>query len=114
MSISFKYKYIKVVLFHNRSVIKTEFISKGDYVPQNDDYSNQTKSEYDFVLALSITKWIHLNNGDEGVKRFFKKIYLNLNINGSLLLEPQSWTSYRKKAKLNVSFNFLVFVTSRN
>ncbi len=71
-------------------------------MPQNDDYSNQIRSEYDFVLALSITKWIHLNNGDEGIKRFFKKIYLNLNINGSLLLEPQSWTSYKKKAKLNV------------
>lgn len=80
---------------------KNVYFIQGDYVPQNDDYSNQIRSEYDFVLAMSITKWIHLNNGDEGIKRFFKKIYLNLNINGSLLLEPQSWTSYKKKAKLN-------------
>lgn len=78
-------------------------------MPQSDDYVNQIKSEYDFVLALSITKWIHLNNGDEGIKRFFKKIYLNLTVNGALLLEPQSWVSYKKKAKLNVRFLLISF-----
>jgi 7SK snRNA methylphosphate capping enzyme len=78
-------------------------------VPQNDEFLRQIKPEYDFILALSLTKWIHLNNGDEGIKRFFKKIYLNLTVNGSLLLEPQSWTSYKKKAKLSVSFIILFF-----
>jgi 7SK snRNA methylphosphate capping enzyme len=43
-----------------------------------------------------------LNWGDDGIKRFFKKIYLNLHPGGHLLLEPQSWASYKKKAKLTV------------
>lgn len=81
---------------------------QNDYVPHGDDYLNEIKPEYDFILALSITKWIHLNNGDEGIKRFFKKIYLNLNTNGCFLLEPQSWTSYKKKSKLTVSYLSLV------
>ena len=72
-------------------------------MPKCDEDLSNVKSEYDFILALSITKWIHLNNGDAGLKRFFKKIYLNLNTNGYLLLEPQSWDSYKKKAKLTVS-----------
>lgn len=72
-------------------------------MPQNEEKMNETKPEYDFVLALSITKWIHLNHGDDGLKRFFKKIFLNLKPGGCLLLEPQSWSSYKKKAKLSVS-----------
>lgn len=32
-------------------------------------------ASYDTVLALSVTKWIHLNSGDEGIKRTFRKIY---------------------------------------
>jgi len=27
------------------------------------------------LLSLSVTKWIHLNWGDEGVKNLFHKIY---------------------------------------
>ena len=31
--------------------------------------------EYDTILLLSTTKWIHLNFGDEGIKRVFKRIH---------------------------------------
>lgn len=37
------------------------------------------REEYDVILALSITKWIHLNWGDEGIKRFFKRTWRHLN-----------------------------------
>jgi len=37
------------------------------------------REEYDVILALSISKWIHLNWGDEGIKRFFKRTFKNLN-----------------------------------
>lgn len=55
---------------------------------------------YDTVLALSVTKWIHLNWGDEGIKRFFKKIYDHLRPGGHLILEPQPFSSYSKKKNL--------------
>ncbi|KAL6065196.1 RNA methyltransferase [Balamuthia mandrillaris] len=55
---------------------------------------------YDVIFCLSLTKWIHLNWGDEGIKRFFRKVYNLLNEGGKVVLEPQEWSTYRKKAKL--------------
>jgi len=52
---------------------------------------------YDTVLCLSVSKWIHLNWGDEGLKRLFRKIYDLLSPGGHFILEPQPWKSYRKK-----------------
>ncbi|KAI8816158.1 Bicoid-interacting protein 3-domain-containing protein [Fimicolochytrium jonesii] len=52
--------------------------------------------KYDVILALSISKWIHLNHGDAGLRRFFKRCYHSLNDGGVLLLEPQPWDSYTK------------------
>ena len=62
------------------------------------------EQKYDFILCLSVTKWIQLNWGDEGVKKLFKKIFVSLRPGGKLLLEPQPWKSYRKKKNITVSY----------
>ncbi|XP_072968900.1 probable RNA methyltransferase At5g51130 isoform X1 [Typha angustifolia] len=52
--------------------------------------------KYDTVLCLSVTKWIHLNWGDDGLITLFTKIWKLLRPGGILLLEPQPWTSYKR------------------
>jgi hypothetical protein len=55
--------------------------------------------------SFSITKWIHLKGGDQGLLEFFRKIYSVLRSHplkgeGLLLLEPQGWENYAKAKKL--------------
>ena len=51
-------------------------------------------------MCLSVTKWIHLNFGDLGIKRLFKKVYNSLRVGGYFVLEPQDWKSYKKNYKI--------------
>uniref|UniRef100_A0AAV1U1X2 RNA methyltransferase n=1 Tax=Peronospora matthiolae TaxID=2874970 RepID=A0AAV1U1X2_9STRA len=53
--------------------------------------------DYDFITCFSVTKWIHLFHGDEGVKKVFAKIYELLTPGGRLIVEPQPWKSYHKR-----------------
>ena len=71
-----------------------------------DEMLDMQKEEYDVILALSITKWVHFNWGDDGLKRFFKRVFRQLRPGGRFILEPQPWSSYKKKKKLTVSEGF--------
>lgn len=64
-----------------------------------DEMLEMVAPEYNVVLALSITKWIHLNWGDAGLQRFFKRVYLHLQPGGRFILEPQALETYRKRAR---------------
>ncbi len=68
----------------------------------NDTLLAGVKEEFDVILALSVTKWIHINWGDDGLKRFFKRVYGNLRPNGVFILEPQPLPSYLKKKNVTV------------
>ncbi|KAK7047921.1 hypothetical protein VNI00_006249 [Paramarasmius palmivorus] len=64
------------------------------------DGSSPELEEYDVVLAFSITKWIHLNNGDEGLVNFFRRVWDVLKPGGVFMLEPQGWDGYKKARRL--------------
>ncbi|KAJ3731280.1 Bicoid-interacting protein 3-domain-containing protein [Lentinula guzmanii] len=58
---------------------------------------------YDVVVAFSITKWIHLNGGDDGLRAFFRRVHAVLKLGGLFILEPQEWDTYKKAKRLNES-----------
>jgi 7SK snRNA methylphosphate capping enzyme len=53
------------------------------------------------VHRFSLSKWIHINDGDEGLIKFFERVYAVLNPGGHFALEPQSWESYAKAKRLD-------------
>ncbi|KAI0265813.1 Bicoid-interacting protein 3-domain-containing protein [Gloeopeniophorella convolvens] len=69
------------------------------------DWVNETIPEddggYDVILAFSVSKWIHLNNGDAGLRRFFERVHASLTPGGAFVLEAQPWDSYTKARKLH-------------
>jgi len=71
-----------------------------DYVPKDEIALFRDAGKYDLVLCLSVTKWIHLNYGDNGMRLTFRKIFNQLRPGGKLILELQNWPSYKKKKKM--------------
>ncbi|XP_058129200.1 7SK snRNA methylphosphate capping enzyme bin3 [Anopheles ziemanni] len=71
-----------------------------NYVVKDESFINNDTQQYDLILCLSVTKWIHLNYGDAGLKIAFKRMFNHLRPGGKLILEAQNWASYKKKKKL--------------
>ncbi|VDK51941.1 unnamed protein product [Anisakis simplex] len=76
------------------------WFKRENYVLENDECLEEIHEEFDVIMALSITKWVHLNWGDAGLKRFFRRAFKELHPGGRFILEPQAFDSYRKRAKL--------------
>ncbi|CAH8529481.1 unnamed protein product [Heterobilharzia americana] len=61
-----------------------------------DESTTIDEPEYDTIMAFSVTKWIHLNHGDPGLMRFFRRAFNLLKPGGHLILEPQPKSSYKR------------------
>lgn len=61
----------------NRFPQNVRFIC-GNYVLENDELLETIQPEFDVVVCFSTTKWIHLNFGDDGLKRAFKRMHAQL------------------------------------
>ncbi|MED6196162.1 hypothetical protein PIB30_044734 [Stylosanthes scabra] len=61
---------------------------------QENFMESQHPELYHTVTCFSVTQWIHLNFGDEGLIKFFYKLWELLRPGGVLILEPQAWKSY--------------------
>ncbi|XP_057966942.1 probable RNA methyltransferase At5g51130 isoform X2 [Malania oleifera] len=59
------------------------------------------EKHYDTIICFSVTKWIHLNWGDDGLITLFAKIWRLLHQGGILVLEPQPWNSYEKNRRVS-------------
>lgn len=77
----------------------------GDWVHER--FPQDDSQMFDVVLALSVTKWIHLNGGkyesylgDGGIRYFFRKVVASLLPGGRFILEPQPFQGYQKRSNL--------------
>ncbi|KAJ6823129.1 putative RNA methyltransferase At5g51130 [Iris pallida] len=68
--------------------------------------------KYDAILCLSVSKWIHLNWGDDGLITLFVKIWRLLRPGGIFVLEPQPWSSYNRNRQVSktatLNFNNII------
>uniref|UniRef100_A0A1I8IN33 RNA methyltransferase n=1 Tax=Macrostomum lignano TaxID=282301 RepID=A0A1I8IN33_9PLAT len=61
----------------------------GNYVLENESQlASIEENKYDIIQAFSITKWIHLNWGDRGLKLFFKRAFRELRPDGKFIAAP--------------------------
>lgn len=51
---------------------------------------------FDVIFCFSVTMWIHLNHGDDGLCKFLKEIS---DLGKMLVIEPQPWKCYRSAVK---------------
>eukprot|EP00092_Neocalanus_flemingeri_P024498 GFUD01026566.1.p1 GENE.GFUD01026566.1~~GFUD01026566.1.p1 ORF type:complete len:239 (+),score=107.19 GFUD01026566.1:80-796(+) len=57
---------------------------------------DQNRTRFDLICVFSVTMWIHLNHGDQGLRTFISLLCRQARF---LLLEPQPWKCYQTAAR---------------
>ncbi|GFR10490.1 7SK snRNA methylphosphate capping enzyme [Trichonephila clavata] len=73
---------------------------KANFILSSDEFVNSQMPYFDTILCLSVTKWVHLNWGDIGIRRLFRRTYKLLRPGGNFILEAQLFQSYARKKKI--------------
>jgi SAM-dependent methyltransferase len=81
-----KYSMITDAIFITGDFLRPHVLSELMASHQIDKFS--------LVSAFSITMWVHMNHGDDGLNSFFQ--FMSDITESGLLIEPQKWISYRK------------------
>ena len=58
--------------------------------------TKQGRDKFDFVFCFSVSMWIHLNHGDQGLVDFIEKLS---QLAKFVVLEPQPWKCYQTAAR---------------
>ena len=72
-----------------------DFVGSGDL-------ADHPRGGYNIILLLSVAKWVHLNSGDEGIFRLFRRAHSLLAPGGRLLLQAQPWSSYARSSRASI------------
>jgi len=64
------------------------------------EVDREDKMGYQLILALSVTKWIHIHHFDSGIRHLFARIATCLSPSGVFILEPQAYKSYKEAIKI--------------
>ncbi|KAM8978576.1 RNA 5'-monophosphate methyltransferase [Sarcophilus harrisii] len=79
------------------SFVTLDFMDPQTREPLLRSFLNQFgQSVFDIVFCMSITMWIHLNHGDNGLLAFLAHL---ASLCRYLLVEPQPWKCYRAAAR---------------
>lgn len=74
--------------------------SHCNFVQEPAGSAQPSVGQFDVVSCFSTSKWVHLNFGDAGLTKLFQRAHDCLRPGGVFLLEPQPWSSYRKRMHL--------------
>ncbi|KAF9291661.1 hypothetical protein BGZ68_002983 [Mortierella alpina] len=72
----------------------------ADWVTEMAHKEENDLEQWDVIIGFSLTKWIHLHHGDQGIKRFFQDVYKSLAPGGLFLVEPQAYSTYNRRCKI--------------
>ncbi|GAA6007910.1 hypothetical protein JCM11491_006535 [Sporobolomyces phaffii] len=59
------------------------------------------RGNFEVVLLFSVTKWLHLHWGDDGMRRLFASLYDFLPTGGVVVVEPQERENYARAVRKN-------------